>query len=279
MPRHNPHSSTLARLRAEISAFQGRQFTQADLAKKGGCARITIQSVERGKLGLSEKLARAIAEKTGAGVEWLMRGDPASRPKDAHGRTMTREVWLAHQSDLKTGKHARTRLAVNLHAFVAPLASIASAAAKSGRLDLFLADMNDAVSGLVKRYGKDEQVLDAAVGALRAGNGVMVHEPDFFSVPDDKRFWRCHARGFGRDFPSLQDEVTLQQVLSNPAVYAVSVEVLPMASKDELAKHHPASAPGAKTKVVRTVETPKPGTTITREKVVAVKPTRKKQGV
>ena len=51
-------------------------LTQKEMADLAGCAAITIQSVERGKLALSGKLAEHISAITGVNEEWLVAGDP-----------------------------------------------------------------------------------------------------------------------------------------------------------------------------------------------------------
>jgi DNA-binding XRE family transcriptional regulator len=48
---------------------------QPELAEIVGCSVATIQSIEVGRLKLSEGLARRIAAATGADVEWLLRND------------------------------------------------------------------------------------------------------------------------------------------------------------------------------------------------------------
>lgn len=281
MPRFNPHPSTLARLRAVISEFQGYPCTQKDLARLvAPCAAITIQSIERGKLNLSPKLARRIAEATGVSMEWLINGKPSSGPLDAHGRKLSREVWLAHQADKKTGKHARSRLAVNLHAFIPPLAGVAVAAAKSGQLPLFLEDLKNALTGLVKRYGKDEEGRASAVDSICKGKGVQVIEPGFYAVPDAERVWKFDARAFSEEGDVLCElgaSIDLQAVLSDPRVYAVTAEVLPAAERAEIQKLHPASRPGAKIEVQETEVRTDKGVTRIKELVPAKKSPRKPQ--
>jgi transcriptional regulator with XRE-family HTH domain len=61
-------------------------ITQRELAEMVDCAPITVQSIELGKLRLSERLARRIALQTGADLDWLMAGDyktPPTCPREA----------------------------------------------------------------------------------------------------------------------------------------------------------------------------------------------------
>ena len=53
----------------------------AKLAQLCGCSMSTIQSVEMGRMPLSEKLAARIAGETGVSVEWLLDGNPEVPPK------------------------------------------------------------------------------------------------------------------------------------------------------------------------------------------------------
>src|SRR5260221_12956378 len=48
------------------------RLTQAELAKMIGCARLTITTLESGKLKISEKMAEKIALHTGASRSWLL---------------------------------------------------------------------------------------------------------------------------------------------------------------------------------------------------------------
>jgi transcriptional regulator with XRE-family HTH domain len=61
------------------------QLTQKELAQLVDCAPVTVQSVELGKLRLSERLAQRIALQTGVSVEWLLADDyivPPSCPRE-----------------------------------------------------------------------------------------------------------------------------------------------------------------------------------------------------
>jgi transcriptional regulator with XRE-family HTH domain len=248
MPRQHSHPSTVATLRKLIAQHRGRPFTQADLARRSGAARITIQSIERGVLALSEQLARRIAEATGAGAEWLLRGKPSSQPKDAHGRLLTREIWLAHESDLPKrhgspeqghSRQARHRVLVNLSGCLAPLASAATAAAKARRLDLFAADLFEAVSKLEARYGKSDSVFISTIKALMDCKSVTVAEPGFpATLPQDRL---CHWRAlpFRKVLVPEGQQLDFAAMLDNPAFYAVTVEVKPSATAQEIRTLYP----------------------------------------
>jgi len=259
MPRQNSHPSTVATLRKVIAQYRSRPFTQADLARRSGAARITIQSIERGVLKLSEHNARRIAEATGAGAEWLLRGKPSSQPKDAHGRTLTREIWLAHESDLpkrhgspeqSQSRQARHRVAVNVSACLPLIASVAVSASKDRRLDLFAADLREAVHKLALRYGKDDRTLVNTMEAMAQSIGVRVPEPGFpldlnapgfpVKLPPDRvcktsfqPFIKAKIRaqkGQQIDFATLADDA---------AIYLIAAEVMPSATSQEIRTLYP----------------------------------------
>jgi len=248
MPRLNPHSSTVATLRKTIAQHRGRPFTQGDLARRADVARITIQSIERGVFALSEQTARRIAEATGAGAEWLLRGKPSSQPKDAHGRNLTREIWLAHENDLPKrhgtpeqmhSRQARHRVAVNLSAFLPPLASVAAAAAKERRLDLFAADLREAVKSLVARYGHDKRTFTTTADVLTQSIGVRVAEPGFpVNLPPD-RLCGVRLSGFGESATQKGQALDFAKAMNDPNVYAVTVEVKPSATAEEIRAMYP----------------------------------------
>jgi transcriptional regulator with XRE-family HTH domain len=248
MPRKNPHPSTVATLRKTIGQHRDWPCTQDDLAQRVGRARITIQSIERGVLALSEQTARRIAEVTGAGAEWLLRGKPLSQPKDAHGRPLTREIWLAHQNDLpkrrsspeqRHSRQARHRIAVNVSAAIPSLASAAASAAKSRRLDLFAADLREAVKSLVARYGHDEREFAKATHAMTQSIGVRVAEPGFpASLPPD-RLCKIRYCGFGNHALSKGQEIDHAATMNDANVYAVTMEVKPSATAEEIGAMYP----------------------------------------
>jgi transcriptional regulator with XRE-family HTH domain len=55
-------------------------ITQSELAGMVDCAPVTVQSIELGKLRLSERLAQRISLQTGVGLDWLLAGDYTTSP-------------------------------------------------------------------------------------------------------------------------------------------------------------------------------------------------------
>jgi transcriptional regulator with XRE-family HTH domain len=75
-------------------------LTQKELADLAGCSSPTIQSVEIGRLQLSEALAQRLADHTGVPVGWLLRNDTRQPIQDRRGRPYTRatyEQWQAQR--------------------------------------------------------------------------------------------------------------------------------------------------------------------------------------
>ena len=239
MPRHNTHHSTLATLRAAVSAFQGRQCTQSNFATMAGCAPVSIQKIELGQLRLSERLARRIAERTGASAEWLLKGRPTSHPQDAHGRRLTRETWLLHKEDLREGRQARLRLAVNVAAAVPSLASVAASAAKAGRLDIFAADLREAVEALAARYGRDERVFSDATMAMTRGEFPRISEPGFPATLPADRLCKVRLHGFGAPARQEPRELDLATAANDANVFSVVAEVKPRATAEEVRTIYP----------------------------------------
>jgi transcriptional regulator with XRE-family HTH domain len=74
-PRH-----VLALLRQKL------RLTQGELGRLIGAAQITVQTVERGKLPLSDFFATRISEETGVSKAWLLKNDLNAPPLNRYGR-------------------------------------------------------------------------------------------------------------------------------------------------------------------------------------------------
>lgn len=72
----------LARLRTLIG------LTQAEMAKLVGVSAATIQSIELGRLPLSEKLAKRISFESGVTCDWLIKNDLSESPVIDPSRTL-----------------------------------------------------------------------------------------------------------------------------------------------------------------------------------------------
>lgn len=71
--------------------------TQPQMAKMLGCSAATIQSIEVGRLKMSERLAQRISRKTDINPAWLLQGDPLAPPMDTTGAPYTQESFELNQ--------------------------------------------------------------------------------------------------------------------------------------------------------------------------------------
>lgn len=150
-------TTCVAVLRAAIG-LSVEQF--ADLIGKSTS---TINSLETGRLALSEETAERIEYKTGVSIQWLLGGNPTEKPyRINHGNQ--RDEWKKSlfeliqsdnvPSDLKPPRPA-WRLA---HAitFVSDWLSVYSAAEKRGEGQLAAYLMTRFLKTLTERLGKDD---------------------------------------------------------------------------------------------------------------------------
>jgi transcriptional regulator with XRE-family HTH domain len=102
--RPSPLAHPLAVLRTTIGLTQNQMGALVNRAAR------TIQSIELGKLPLTEKLALRLAEATGVDEAWLFAGDPQAPPRKGltllqagrgHG-VYTREDYEYHRAYLET---------------------------------------------------------------------------------------------------------------------------------------------------------------------------------
>lgn len=85
--RRSPKRHPLAVLRQIL------ELGQKEMAELAGCSVPTIQSIELGRLKLSEKLAAKISVETGVDLTWLMEGNPDVSPKCQNGCPYTRHEY------------------------------------------------------------------------------------------------------------------------------------------------------------------------------------------
>src|SRR5712671_4496043 len=78
------------------------EITQKELAEMVDCAPVTVQSIELGKLRLSQKLAKRIALQTGASLQWLSQNDykvPPTSNRD-HGQPYTKRIYQMTRAEI-----------------------------------------------------------------------------------------------------------------------------------------------------------------------------------
>ena len=83
-------------------------LSQPEFANVVGIAESTTAKIESGHLALSGENALHISGKTGAGVQWLLAGDPNAEPLDTSGKPFTEETFARHRLG-NTGATCPTR--------------------------------------------------------------------------------------------------------------------------------------------------------------------------
>jgi len=78
------------------------EITQKDLAEMIDCAPVTVQSVELGKLRLSQKLAKRIELQTGVSLEWLLHNDYTVPPtcRMEPGQPYTKRIYQMTRAEI-----------------------------------------------------------------------------------------------------------------------------------------------------------------------------------
>ncbi len=96
--RKNPKKTTLSTVRKTLG------LSQKALADLAGKSQATIQSIELGRLALSENLAREIGAAVNVDPNWLKNGDPNSEPiiyiypgKDPENLILTKAIFREYK--------------------------------------------------------------------------------------------------------------------------------------------------------------------------------------
>ncbi len=107
--RHSAQKHNVARLRVFLETettdqTQFEKLDQAQFAKLVGCSVYTLQSIEAGRLKLSEELARRISAATGVDFRWLIENDLTAEIITSTGAPYTRTHHDHAQSLKKRGE-------------------------------------------------------------------------------------------------------------------------------------------------------------------------------
>ena len=129
---------------------------QKELADLVECSRPTIQSIELGRLELSDKLADRIARETGVDLTWLKNNNVKKPPLDYEGSPYTKEVFERVQANAAVeDEHtsdAIVRFALVMH--TSRLAGLFLSAHKRGEVSLCSYKLAKAMDDLEARFGK-----------------------------------------------------------------------------------------------------------------------------
>jgi len=166
----------VAILRAFLNRHEkfNQKFDQKRFAELIGCSVHTLQSIETGRLKLSQKLAHRIARETGVAVDWLV-GKPPKAPivgelrivkrRDGTGTLDVRPPYKfqyyeqAQASKIKPDEYLAEDLsAVYLDHYAPILRAILFSAHKQRCLNVALWKISNFLSDCEKQFGADRRV-------------------------------------------------------------------------------------------------------------------------
>lgn len=151
--RQSKKAHPVAVLRTEIGLHQ-QEF--ADLV---GIKIDALQSIEIGRLKLSEQYAEQISRQTGSSIKWLMNADPSAPPINEWGKPYTKGYFETKQSwiNRKLGKDhsdlAWTQIMVA--GTIGQFCGITASALKNDRFILFNYKLARLLNDLEKEFGAD----------------------------------------------------------------------------------------------------------------------------
>jgi transcriptional regulator with XRE-family HTH domain len=153
-------------------------LTQKEMADLAGCAAITIQSIERGKLALSGKLAEHISAITGVNEEWLVAGDPTAEMIAEDGSAYTPREFEERRAILFNRKLSPKRAAFEheftpevLAAMLIKIYSITRKGQEQSRFAWTIYRIQVALQALERELGSDRESEEKLLNECREGNG------------------------------------------------------------------------------------------------------------
>jgi DNA-binding XRE family transcriptional regulator len=156
--RPSPQRHTLAVLRLVVG------LTQKEMADILDCSTPTIQSIELGKLNLSERLAGLASLKTGINLSWLLNNDLNKLPIDIEGAPYSKELFEDYQAIGHLQKHSALGSLQALHSLTMNFRRLCSLTLRAYKMDdsalcaYKLAKMFD---NLDKHFGVSEEDHEA----------------------------------------------------------------------------------------------------------------------
>lgn len=205
--RHSLQKDNVARLRVLIGE------KQEGFAKLIGCSVHTLQSVETGRLKLSEELARRISAATDVDLNWLRQNDLTAEPCVANSTfPYTRSTFenAQAQRQLGTPDLIATLAPEYLLAFYGQLRAIISGAAKRGEGGVVIWKLRRFIEDLRQDYSHDEAVAPIAEFRLREDNspGITVgvyHAGMRLAEEDIAKFKQTAAERWSAINPKLNE--------------------------------------------------------------------------
>jgi len=180
--RRSPKRHNLARLRLFLN------LGQKEMAEVCSCSVDTIQSIELGRLALSDSLARRISNATGISVGWLL-GNDLKAPlisDDGYFKPFTVEHYNQRRSDRDLGLIHEKRLSARKRGIVGPPIELltivfyawmrAIFATNDGNIALW--QTGNFLEKLARKYGHNPRILSAPgleLAVLRDFNVLRQH--------------------------------------------------------------------------------------------------------
>ncbi len=176
--RISPRRHNLARLRLFLD------LRQQEMATVAGCSRDTIQSIELGRLSLSEELARRISAATGVHFRWLIENDLEAEIITSTGAPYehgddTRTHYDHAQSLKKRGEFDPLMLQMSEDyavAFYGQIRAVLSSAVKREVGEVAVWKMATFLDQCRERFGHDEKLIPNVELGFRAdGSPTATH--------------------------------------------------------------------------------------------------------
>jgi transcriptional regulator with XRE-family HTH domain len=130
---------------------------QKEMAELAGCSKATVQSVELGKLKLSDDLAARIAAATGISLGWLLKGNLKAPPTDRFDAPYSKAVF----EDYRARRYAEKEFpAIQVEAVkwfleqrLCEMAGLLYSACKRRQAPLFAYRVSTFIEALEKEFG------------------------------------------------------------------------------------------------------------------------------
>ncbi len=187
--RESTKQTTVAVLRSIIGV-------KADeMARILQCSIHSINSLEsKGRLKLSEKLARRMCHETGISLAWLLEGDPKVPPVTENGEPFVRETYERAQS-LKTRRDTpkEWNFSVRFLALAGQLRAVLMRASAQRDFTLASYQIRKFLNSLAVKYGAPKTGRDPE----------LAHRPIEMILPTDAKAMRADLAKLESSFPFL----------------------------------------------------------------------------
>lgn len=128
-----------------------------EFAELHGCTVHTINSLESGRLKLSEVMAERIFHETGIAPKWLLDDDVSAPPKSARWEPFTREIFVATEANKATQDKQKPHFfAIEFANLAGTLRDILAGANRTGRYRMAHYRIEKFLDQMAGEYGRGE---------------------------------------------------------------------------------------------------------------------------